>query len=431
MKPYPAIEALQRPLRVVTVCNSDLRGGAAIVSYRLMEALREHGVEATMLVSNRLSENQFVSPISGGLTYRWHFLAERAKIFAHNGLNRDNLFKVSTASTGSMIHNIKAVKDADVVILNWINQGTMSLKGIERLLATGKPAIWVMHDMWCITGICHHALDCTNYTKECGNCMFLGKAASADDLSHRVWAKKQNIYGREPRLQFVAVSRWLKERAMQSSLLKGRDVRVIANAFPTEQFAVDAPYTPAIEALRGYYRVIVLGAARLDDPIKGLDYAIDALNIIADRQPAETKNAVAVFFGDIRHPEALERLRFPHLHIGAVTDRATLAGLYAHSDVVLSASLYETLGSTLVEGMSAGAVPVSFGRGGQTDVIDHLHNGYLADYLNATDLAEGILWALRSGPRREMQHQYATDNFGQQKIVSKILSLINEMLTNQ
>ena len=39
----------------------------------------------------------------------------------------------------------------------------LSLKNIEKILASGKPVVWTMHDMWPCTGICHHARECTRY----------------------------------------------------------------------------------------------------------------------------------------------------------------------------------------------------------------------------------------------------------------------------
>jgi glycosyltransferase involved in cell wall biosynthesis len=44
--------------------------------------------------------------------------------------------------------------------------------------------------------------------------------------------------------------------------------------------------------------------------------------------------------------------------------------------------------------MACGSVPVSFDGAGQTDIISHQQNGYLATRLSAQSLADGIDWAL-------------------------------------
>lgn len=43
------------------------------------------------------------------------------------------------------------VRDADVLVLHWVNS-FLSYRSVEKLLATGKTVIWVMHDMWTFTG---------------------------------------------------------------------------------------------------------------------------------------------------------------------------------------------------------------------------------------------------------------------------------------
>lgn len=114
-----------------------------------------------------------------------------------------------------------------------------------------------------------------------------------------------------------------------------------------------------------------MGAARLDDPVKGLDYAVEILNKL------KADDTIAVFFGEIRNREALAGLHFPHIHIGTVSDAAILRELYARATVVISTSLYETLPGTLIEGQAAGCTPVAFDSGGQRDIIEDGKTGYL------------------------------------------------------
>jgi glycosyltransferase involved in cell wall biosynthesis len=74
--------------------------------------------------------------------------------------------------------------------------------------------------------------------------------------------------------------------------------------------------------------------------------------------------------------------------------------------------------------MSAGATPVSFGRGGQIDIIDHKVTGYIAEYCNPRDVAEGIRWALTANLDREKQHEIIRQRFNARDIAEKYLSLI-------
>lgn len=416
------------PLKVALICHSDLLGGASIVTYRLMYALRDAGVDARMIVFNKYSTDLLVEEGANRLRRGVAFFLERAAIAARNGFSHDKLFKVSTASTGLDIVNHPWVKEADVIALSWINQGLLSLKGLRKLAKLGKPIVWTMHDMWCLTGICHHAQECRGYFKSCGNCQFL-TGGSTRDLSHAVWRKKRKLYSGTP-ITFIAVSNWLAQCAAKSSLLADADVRVIPNAFPVDSFFT-RPTMPLDRLNQVATNYILMGAARLDDPIKGLPLAIKALNWLFDNRPDVAQTSTVVFFGALGDSATLEGLRFPHQYFGTINDANILRQLYASAKVVLSSSLYETLPGTLIEGLASGALPVSFGRGGQADIIDHLSNGYIARYKDTEDFAQGIIWALSQDQDRDALHEDVRRRFSASHVARTYIALFNELLGRQ
>lgn len=55
-------------------------------------------------------------------------------------------------------------------------------------------------------------------------------------------------------------------------------------------------------------------------------------------------------------------------------------------------SLIENLSNAIMESLSCGTPVVAFNIGGNSDMIDHKQNGYLAQERNAEDLATGIRW---------------------------------------
>lgn len=416
------------PLKVAIVSHSDLLGGAAVVSFRLMEALRRHGVDAQMVVYSKQSDDSNVHIIGSRWIRGVKFLSERMRIALANGFNRANLFKVSLANTGFSLHNHPVVQNADIVMLGWINQGLLSFGGLRKLASLRKPIVWVMHDMWNLTGICHHAYECLGYTHQCGHCQFLS-GSSATDLSHTVWHKKHKLYASH-HITFVAVSNWLAQRAKASSLMCDTNVRVIPNAFPIDSFTT-APKSGVLPATIITDRnLILIGAARLDDPIKGLEYTIEALNYLFDNNPLLANKSQAVFFGALKNPLALENLRFPYTHIGLVNDPLTIQRLYASAKVVLSTSLYETLPGTLIEGQAAGCLPVTFGRGGQNDIVEHMVDGYIAEYRDAKSVAQGIEWALAQKPDRNALHESVRKRFSSDAVAQKYIDLFTELLNN-
>lgn len=353
-------------MRIAILSTSATSGGAAIVTANLADALAQRGHDVRLF------------SLGDSREHRPTFIAERLGILLRNGLRRDTLFKVSVADFG--IHGITDKVRAfapDAIIIGWVNQGFLSLKQIHEI-ATIAPTAWVMHDMWNYTGICHHSLGCMRFCGECGNCPMLGVPFKGrNDLSNKIWRRKRAFYASTP-LKLVAVSGWVQDMARRSSLLRDYDVTVIHNVYPLQEFVVG-------EKEQG---LIVFGAERLDNPIKGLDHAIEALNLL----PPDT-NAHVVFFGSIKDPSLLSALRIPYELTGPLNPHQ-VRRLLSKAQVVLSTSLYETFGNTLLEGQASGALPVSFDRGGQVDIIDHLRSGYLAPFGDVAAIARGIRWGL-------------------------------------
>ncbi|MDE6266532.1 MAG: glycosyltransferase [Muribaculaceae bacterium] len=415
-------------LKVAILSHSDNIGGAAVVTMRLHNALRREGVDSSMIVFTQNNPSSDVINISHRFARGYYFMRERIRIFLANGMNKEHLFKVSIADCGPDLMANPLIRNADVVLLSWVNQGLISFSQLSRLLRSGKPVVWVMHDMWNMTGICHHAMTCERYVypHQCGCCPFL-KGNNPNDLSHKTWLKKQAVY-KEGNLHFVAVSNWSRKNALRSTLLRDMPVSTIFNAFPIDSFSTKLPegYVPSI--ILHKKKVITMGAARLDDPIKGLKYAVEALNYLFDNNPELSNNAEVVFFGDLRDPDALSDLRFPHRHVGRISDPNLLRRLYSRSSVVISSSLYETLPGTLIEAQASGAIPVTFGKGGQDDIVEHLKTGYIARYLDIKDFAAGIEWALSQNQDREALHELVRSKFSSDAIARQYIALFNRML---
>ncbi|MDE5786873.1 MAG: glycosyltransferase [Duncaniella sp.] len=420
-----ALPAAVAGKKILLVNHSDTLGGAAIVTFRLMQALLQAGLDVKMLVYTKTSRDKLINVVGSRFSRGLGFLMERLKIFWYNGFSYENLFKVSTGEFSYGITSHPWVKEADIICLNWINQGLMGVKDILRLHNAGKKIVWTMHDMWSMTGICHHSYECDNYEAECGNCPFLGGASRPSDISHRLWKRKHNVYSQVP-VKFVAVSSWLEKRARKSSLLRDADVRTIPNAFPVDEFFTDPRRTiPNLEPYSDK-NIILFGAARLDDPIKGIGMAIEALNYIFDNYPDVASDCVAMFYGNIRDPKILDGLRMNHYYTGRINDPKIIRHLNSIAKVSLSTSLYETLPGTIIEGQAGGAIPVTFGRGGQSDIVDHLSTGYIADYRDIKSVVKGILWALDSDITRESLHESVREKFSAEKVAEKYIEMFSE-----
>ncbi len=412
-------------MKIAIINRSDSTGGAAIVTYRLMQALRSVGADARMLVLEKLTDDPHVISYANPLLDKYNFLAERWNIFLHNGFSRANLFKVDTAGYGRDITCHKWVREADVIMLNWINQGAVSLYAIKKLCNMGKPIIWTMHDMWPFTGVCHHALQCTEYQHVCHGCQFLDSIKA--DLSTAIQAQKSKIYTLYPgAIRFVAVSNWLAERCRQSRLLHNVPITVIPNALDVPKFVCERQKNGNL-GIACDKKVIAMGAARLDDTIKGFDLLIAATHHLHLTNPALAEKLHLVLFGNIRDRSLLDRLSISYTFLGKVKGVEALVDIYTQSDIVLSTSRFETFGATLAEGMACGCIPVSFGKGGQSDIIDHLRTGYLASEVEPEAIAEGIVWAVGTHIDRKMLHDEIASRFSAETVAKQYIELCEHL----
>lgn len=412
-------------MKVTLINHSDVRGGASVVTMRLAEALARKGLDVTVLVVHKATDNPVVKQAAAAWRAKIPFYAEAARIFAANGGNRSDLFKVSLGSDGLPLAAHPEVTGADAVILAWVNQGMLALDDVRRIAALGKPLLWVMHDMWNLTALCHHAGECSRYTtpEGCCHCPLLHSRAAKNDMAAKVWRRKMELY-RNTDIDFVAVSSWLADCCRKSGLFDGQRLHVIPNAFPTDSFYTEPRLPLDATGLPDKGKIILMGAARLDDPVKGLPYAVEALNKLADRGVTD---ALAVFFGNLRDKNALNGLRFPYRWIGPVTSPDILHELYARAHAVISTSLYETLPGTLVEGQAAGAVPVSFDRGGQADIISCPEHGCLVPFGDTDAFADALAGVLAQ-KNNTAALKAAAMRFSAGQIADRYISLITTRL---
>lgn len=405
-------------MKVLLVSTAERTGGGAIAARRLLTALNQSGVSATMVVRDKQTDLQEVIPLNhkrlGLLKFAW----ERFVIWCNNLFSLKNLFKVSIANTGFDITRLPVFQEADIIHLHWVNQGMLSLGDIERILRSGKPVVWTMHDMWQCTAICHYSYDCDRFHTECKQCHFL-RFPGEHDLANRVFRKKKKLFQGHI-IHIATVSRWLERQVQQSAILGHCPTCVIPNTLPLTEFKIlDKAECRKRLGLPLERKIILFGAARVDDPIKGFGTVLAAIAEFIRQKPEYRHRLHLVTFGTYKQ----KKPDFPieHTDIGWIKDNTTLSVLYSAADIALSASLYETFGQTLIEAQACGCIPVSFGNSGQSDIIRHKENGYIADYLSVTSLAEGIYWGLTEGEkisgeklREEVVQRYSAEAVARQ-----------------
>ena len=414
-------------MRVLIVNTSERTGGAAVAAGRLMKALNNNGVKAKMLVRDKESDALTVVGLPKSPILHWQFLWERFVIFLRLHFSRKHLFDIDIANVGSDITRLREFQEADVIHLHWINQGMLSLNSICKILQSGKPVVWTMHDIWPATGICHLTLGCRYFVNRCANCKYLPGGGSRNDLASRIWQKKQQMQADET-ISYVACSRWLESEAKSSALLKGQKITSIPNPIDTHIYKKGNKQEARQRlGLPLDKKLILFASQRVTNEYKGMSYLVDACRQLSDL----TKDLCEVVILGGHAEEVLEQLPMKAHPLGYVNDEQRIVDVYNAADVFVLPSLSENLPNTIMEAMACGVPCVAFKVGGIPEEIDHLKNGYVAAYRNAADLAKGITWVLQEADYESLSQQAVhkvMQCYSQQNVAVKYIDVYQQAM---
>lgn len=418
-------------MKVTIINTSDAGTGAGVAAMRLLKALTSENIKVTYLAQHKTTASNAVHTIVKNsytsLIAKLNFYIERIPFILFKAKNKSVRFAFSTADVGTDISKQTQVLDADILHIHWTNSGFLSLKNLQQLIALGKPIVWTLHDMWVFTGGCHYAGDCNNFTEQCGDCYFL-KNPNPKDISHTGWLSKHKIFDNAKNLSFVTCSSWLKTVAEKSSLIKHLPIQAIANPIDTNVFKPkDRNIIRKEKNINPESKIILFGAANINDRRKGVNYFIDALNHLKGKNITNIEIAI---FGKNKHFNTSE-LPFPVHEFGIISGEKDIIDLYNLADLFVMPSIEDNLPNTVMESLACSTPVVAFNTGGLPEMIEHQQNGYLAEYKNALDLASGMEWFFNKPNQdgiRKSARQGVLNNFNERKIADDYIKLYKSLI---
>jgi glycosyltransferase involved in cell wall biosynthesis len=370
---------------------------AGRAALRIQKALTGSGVE-----SNILSLQQNTQGVSN-VTY----LGTRARLISRledkiqhyltRKMNKQ-LGSFSYPVLGNNVAKLDIVKNADIIYIHWALKGLLNLSGIDNIAQLNKPVIVFLHDMWAITGGCHHSFTCEKYkTEGCNSCPMF-PSGKKNDLSAKEFRRKLKIYSKHNNLHFVSPSRWLYNCARESILTRDKPVYYIPNILDSSIFKpADKKTARQVLNIDGNEKIIAFGAITVNSPYKGWPYLQKALELLKDDDT--TKGATVLIFGSAYNKEIADAIPFKTRFMGYLLDEYSMALVYNAADVFVAPSLAESFGYVVMEALSCGTPVVGFPVGGFPEMISHKENGYLAKYKDAADVSEGIKFCLDNNIR--------------------------------
>lgn len=420
-------------MKIAELSSMDIMGGGgSIAAYRTHQALLQAGIDATMLVQFKHSNDPTV--LGGRVRPSWWRKLKGVTMALDEMPTRLQRTSNDTLHTLGIVpdrisHTLYKL-DPDIIQLHWINAGFVPAQAIAKW-QTVTPVVWTLHDMWAMCGTEHYTTTeryITGYTNTNRPTNEHGL-----DIDKWNWQRKQRLWKNIKNLTIVTPSRWLADCAQHSALLKNYRIEVIPNGINLEQFK---PQNNRLK-LRQQWQlpndktIILFGANNVNSPRKGFDLLYQALQHIA-QTPLAANIELAVIGNSTSN--ILSNLNLPVHYFQHINSYHKMIELYNCVDILAVPSREDNLPNMVIEAMACGTPVVSFHIGGLPDMIKHKSTGYLAKPFSSTDLAAGISWvaqstnhhaSIRQAVRKHCE-QHFSDTLSAQRYIELYQDIVSE-----
>lgn len=409
-------------VKILHLSTSD-SGGAGRATVRLHQALLKQGIDSQMLVQYKNTDIPTIQCLSKNkkqkiMTLTRSFL-DQFPILAYKNRTKDVFSSCLLPSNKALLQKIDEI-NPDIIHLHWINSGFLIPKDLLQLK---KPIFWSLHDMNPFTGGCHYVTpSCKGAQYHCGKCPHLASTFKYD-LSFLNFKNKHYSY---KKIDFVVngLSRWIASEAHISTLFQDKTIVNLPNTIDTKIFRpINKNIAREIVGINTNKKYLGFGAIfGTQIERKGYSQLKKALENLHNKE-----DYLLIIFGS-SYGENIADIETHFL--GHVHDDLTLAIVYSSIDVFIAPSLAENLSNAILESLSCGTPVVAFDIGGNSDMIIHKQNGYLAK--NTEDLSCGINWILQHS--QILSHNVRENilqNFDYNVVAPKYIEQYKKMLINK
>lgn len=394
-------------MRAVAATYTDGLSGAGIAACRLTEALADAGIEMSMLVARKATNQDGVHQPGG----KAGFISLAGRQFISKWMLR--MCGAATTETLSAnlfptgFHRHLNATAADIVHLHWVGAEMISIEEIARIRA---PIVWTLHDEWFNLGVEHYG---RLEASPLGGPPQRTRPPAFRSLDRNVRNRKFKHW-EVASPWIVTPSRWLESRVSESGVLRSGSIRTIPNPVPISVFKrQNRAEARERLGLEPGVRMIGFGAVKsLSDKRKGYDYLKVALAGLEGRSDTHL-----LVFGASGSDAPMP---LPTHFLGTISEDDRLALAYAAMDVFVCPSLQDNLPNTIAEALACGIPCVGFRTGGIPDLIQHGRNGFLADPMDSAALLHGIEHCL--DPGRNLEYSRNARAFAEQVLDPRIVA---------
>lgn len=348
--------------RILHMSFSD-SGGAGKFAQRLSDAQTRVGLDSQLISFNHggLAKSKFQNPL---ITLA--AMADHKVVRADSSNPMFTLFRQSI----ELLHRFDSLNPETIVHLHW-TPGVISHNSIADLLRRNK-VVWTVHDMFPITGGCHHSLECKRFENTCSACPQVRRPFQGNVEAHH-----QALVYLSPafeRLTVVSPSRWLEKRIKSSAIMSEAKTLHIPNPVDSNIFYIKSGQRKSRLLNKDHEFTFGICASDLSNPNKNIDQAISTLNEVARSLQPRTFRIIAI--GDNLKNYKVET-NITLRHYGTIESDSQLANLYREMDVFINSSLQENYSTTVLEALAVGTPCVAWNSLGTDEIIRHNKSGLI------------------------------------------------------
>jgi glycosyltransferase involved in cell wall biosynthesis len=418
-------------MKILSLSQNDIEGGANRAAYRIHLGLNKFNVDNYMLTKYKKSNNDKVLSDKSIISKINQAIRERSSSYLNKLLYTnpdkvtDNAF-LSSNYLPSFFYKKINKSDYEIINLHWVGNDMMSIKDIGKIK---KPIVWTFHDMWPFCGVEHYYNEylstnnprwITGYQKK-----------GFFDLSRYVFLRKKKYFNNIKHI--ICPSYWLADCVKMSDLFKDTPVTVIPNPVdPTIFKSLDKNIQRTRFNLDRNKKIILFGSSsNIDVRAKGFEFFLKSLFFLKKKNFLE--NIMIIIFGS-KDNSLLKNIPFEYKNIGYVDNDNELCSLYNVADILVMPSITDNLPQIATEAQMCGIPIVAFKTGGLIDIVDHRVNGYLAEKKDIVDFANGISWILTKGKNElaEMKDEAlkkANLKWKEEVVINQYICLYKKILT--
>ncbi|MEO1051057.1 MAG: glycosyltransferase [Bacteroidota bacterium] len=376
-------------MKKVLHISYDHTPGAGSVPKLFHEEMKKRGISSKFLVYGRKVKAKddvipYFNPVKVffhrvNLAFRLFFsLYGNPKYFFFN-LNE----KKNHLSAQSILQKVKF--KPDIIIFYWTSRMLNTQSMAELYKSTGAKIYWVMTDMAPYTGGCHYAWGCKGFEDSCKACPAIGGNRAAVNLQ----TKKEQL--KDVPMTIIASAGDSYENARRSSLFKGIAIKEHYLKVRLSS-SIEYAKTKARKrlGLKETDLIFFIGASNFKDERKGMQYFMEAANMLSNRLDPEIKRSICFAHSSKKGSKIFDQFPFRTSPLGYLDFKSDLLSAFIASDVHISSSIMDTGPYMVNLSMAYGCPVLSFDIGIAKALVINGQTGFKSKEISAEGLADAM-----------------------------------------